>query len=58
MGERSDEIKGRAKEAFGDLTDDERMQREGKVDQAKSDAKEAANKVTDKIGDTIKRVTD
>lgn len=44
MSGTSDDLKGRAKEAVGDLTDDKDLQREGKLDQAVGAAKE---KVTD-----------
>ena len=40
----SDEMKGRIKEAAGDLTDDKDLQREGKVDQASGKAKDAIDK--------------
>jgi len=33
MGEKADEAKGRVKEAAGDLTDDDRLKREGKMDE-------------------------
>jgi uncharacterized protein YjbJ (UPF0337 family) len=46
-----DEAKGRAKQAVGDLTDDDDMRREGKVD-------EHAGKAKDKIGDAIDAVKD
>ena len=39
--------KGKAKEAAGKLTDDERMEAEGKADQVSSDAKQAGEKVKD-----------
>ena len=57
MGEKLDDLKGRAKEAAGDLTDDKDLEREGKVDQAKADIKEKVGNVTDKIGDKIKDIT-
>ncbi|HUP86555.1 MAG TPA: CsbD family protein [Acidimicrobiales bacterium] len=57
MGEKLDDLKGRAKEAAGDLTDDESLQREGKVDQGKAEVKEKVGEVTDKIGDKIKDIT-
>jgi uncharacterized protein YjbJ (UPF0337 family) len=44
MSGKGDDIKGRAKEAVGDLTDDERLQREGEKDQA-------AGKLKDKVTD-------
>ena len=54
MNEHIDEAKGRAKQAAGDLTDDEELKREGKIDRAVSSVKEkvddAADKVKDKIG--------
>jgi uncharacterized protein YjbJ (UPF0337 family) len=54
MGENIDEAKGRAKEAAGDLTDNDDMKREGKVDRAVSSVKDtvddAADKVKDKLG--------
>ena len=43
-----DELKGRAKEAAGKLTDDHELQREGKVDRAAGKAKETVDKVKDK----------
>lgn len=54
MSEQIDEAKGRAKEAAGDLTDDEKLKREGKIDRAVSSVKDkvddAADKVKDKLG--------
>jgi uncharacterized protein YjbJ (UPF0337 family) len=46
-----DEAKGRAKQAVGDLTDDDDMRREGKVD-------ETAGKAKDKLGDAVDAVKD
>jgi uncharacterized protein YjbJ (UPF0337 family) len=40
-----DKAKGKAKEAAGDLTDDEELEREGKKDQLKGDGKEAVGHV-------------
>ena len=50
-----DEIKGRAKEAAGDLTDDDELQREGKFDQAKGEVKEKVDQVADKVKDLTDR---
>jgi uncharacterized protein YjbJ (UPF0337 family) len=58
MGERMDDIKGRMKEAAGDITDDKDLEREGKVDQAKSEVKEKANRATDAVGDKVNKITD
>ena len=54
MGEHIDEAKGRSKEAAGDLTGDDKLKREGKIDRAVSSVKDkvddAADKVKEKIG--------
>jgi len=49
MGGEMDEAKGRIKEAAGDLTDDDELQREGKVDQGKGTVKDAVDKIGDKL---------
>ena len=49
MGEHIDDVKGRVKEAAGDLTNDEKLQREGKVDQATATVKEKVGEVADKV---------
>ena len=48
LGNKFDDMKGRAKEAAGDLTDDDGLKREGKVDQAGATIK-------DKVGDVLNR---
>ena len=53
MGEKTDDLKGRVKEAAGDLTDDKDLKREGKVDQVTSDVKEKVGDVADKVKDVI-----
>ena len=58
MGDKADEIKGRAKEAVGDLTDNEDMKREGKVDRTAATAKEKAEDAVDKVRDKVKDVLD
>ncbi len=44
-----DEVKGRVKEAAGSLTGDSSLKNEGRVDQAKSSAKDTVDKVADKL---------
>ena len=44
-----DETKGRMKEAAGDLTDDEELQREGKIDQGTGKVKDAVDNISDAI---------
>jgi uncharacterized protein YjbJ (UPF0337 family) len=58
MGDKADEMKGRAKEAAGDLTDNDEMKREGKVDRMTSTAKEKAEDAVDKVRDKVKDVLD
>ncbi|GAA2937735.1 CsbD family protein [Streptomyces sp. NPDC003016] len=43
----ADKLKGKAKETAGKATGDERLQGEGKADQAKSDVKQAGEHVKD-----------
>ena len=50
---RGEDMKGRLKEAVGDITDDKGLQREGKVDRASAAIKARIDKVTDKIGDAV-----
>jgi uncharacterized protein YjbJ (UPF0337 family) len=58
MGEHIDEAKGRAKQAAGDLTDDEKLQREGKVDRASSSVKDKIDDAADKISETVEDAAD
>jgi uncharacterized protein YjbJ (UPF0337 family) len=58
MGEKTDDMKGRAKEAIGDLTDDDDMKREGKVDRAAGSTKEKAGDMVDKVRDKVKEKLD
>jgi uncharacterized protein YjbJ (UPF0337 family) len=44
---KADELAGKAKEATGNATDDKDLEREGKGDQAKSNLKDAGEKVKD-----------
>jgi uncharacterized protein YjbJ (UPF0337 family) len=56
MGENVDEAKGRAKEAVGDLTDNDRLKREGKVDRAGAEVKEKADDAVDKGKEAWRKV--
>lgn len=44
---KADELKGEAKERYGDATGDESTQAEGKVEKAKANLKQAGEKVKD-----------
>jgi uncharacterized protein YjbJ (UPF0337 family) len=53
MGDNIDEVKGRTKQAAGDLSDDKDLKKEGRVDRAVSDVKEKVDDVADKVKDRI-----
>ena len=46
---KSDDLKGRTKEAAGALTDDKDLKREGQADEAGGKVKEGVDKVKDKL---------
>jgi uncharacterized protein YjbJ (UPF0337 family) len=48
MGEMTDKGKGRVKKSIGELTDDEKLKREGEDDKAKGKVKEIGNDIKDK----------
>ena len=50
-GGKTDELKGRAKEAAGALSGDAKLKREGRQDQAVGKVKQVAEKAIDKIKD-------
>ncbi len=47
FGNKAEELKGAAKEKYGEATDDEQLEGEGMVDKAKADLKQAGEKVKD-----------
>lgn len=55
MNEKTEDLKGRAKEAGGDLTGDESLQREGKVDQASSFGQGEVGDTADKVKEALRR---
>lgn len=44
---KGEELKGKAKEGVGRATDNEQMEGEGRIDQGKSNAKQAGEKMKD-----------
>ncbi|MDI2098502.1 CsbD family protein [Ruicaihuangia caeni] len=48
---KAEELKGKGKEAVGDMTDDEKLQAEGKLDQTKANLKQAGENVKDAFKD-------
>ena len=49
ISNKAEELKGRVKENVGDAIDNEQMQGEGKIDQAKGNLKQAGEKVKDAV---------
>jgi uncharacterized protein YjbJ (UPF0337 family) len=50
-----DDLKGRAKEAAGDLTDDKSLKNEGKVDRASGSVKDKVGDAADKVKDALRK---
>jgi len=48
-----DKVKGRAKEAVGDVTDDDDLKREGKVDKATGSVKDKVDNAADKAKNVV-----
>lgn len=49
----TDDAKGRLKEAAGDLTNDDELKREGKVDRAEGAAKDKIDDAADAVKDAV-----
>jgi uncharacterized protein YjbJ (UPF0337 family) len=58
MGENLDQAKGRVKQAAGDLTNDEDLKSEGKLDEMGGKAKEALEGLKDKAAGAVDAVKD
>ncbi len=58
MSGEMDKMKGRVKQAAGDLTDDEDLQREGERDEAAGKVKDNADKAKDQVDDAVDAVKD
>jgi uncharacterized protein YjbJ (UPF0337 family) len=55
MSGSADKTKGRIEQAAGDLTDNDELRREGKIDEAAGKAKDAAKDAVDAITDKLHR---
>ena len=53
-GGKTDELKGRVKEAAGALTGDAKLKREGQLDQTVGKVKQTADKLIDKAKNAVK----
>ena len=55
---KGDQLKGRAKQAWGDVTNNERLHDEGVADEASGDVQEGFGKARRKVGDALDDVAD
>jgi uncharacterized protein YjbJ (UPF0337 family) len=55
MSGKIDKAKGRVKEALGALTGDRKLKREGRLDQAAGDVKDAAERAVDRVKNGLQR---
>ena len=53
---RAEQVKGKVKQAAGDLTDDERLHDEGAADEAAGDVQEGFGKARRKVGEAIEDI--
>jgi uncharacterized protein YjbJ (UPF0337 family) len=53
-----DQVKGKVKQAVGDLTDNEDLKKEGQADEKAGEAKEFLESVKDKAEDLVDNVKD
>ena len=58
MSGTKDKLTGRAKQAVGDLTDNDDLEREGEADETAGKAKDAVDGVKDRVDDAIDRAKD
>jgi uncharacterized protein YjbJ (UPF0337 family) len=58
MSDKTDQAKGRVKEAVGSLTDDDDLKREGKTDRLAGEAKEKVGEAKDKVEEGIDKIKD
>ena len=56
MSGKTDEVKGRVKEAAGALTGNDKLREEGKTDQAVGKVKQVAEKAVDAVEQAVKKV--
>lgn len=56
MSGKTDEVKGRIKEAAGVLTGNEKLRAEGQADQVVGEVKQVAEKVIKKIDQSVKKL--
>ena len=55
---KAEAIKGKVKQAAGDMTDNERLHDEGVADEARGDTRDAFGQVRRKVGDAVNDLGD
>ena len=55
---KADQVKGKAKQAWGDITDNDRVHDEGVADEAGGNVQEGFGKARRKVGDAVEDVAD
>ncbi len=55
---KAEALKGRAKQAVGDITDDEKLHDEGVADEAEGNVRDAIGRGRRKVGDTLNDLGD
>jgi uncharacterized protein YjbJ (UPF0337 family) len=55
---KTDKMKGRAKQAWGDVTNNERVHDEGVADETSGNVQEGFGKARRKVGDTLDDIAD
>jgi uncharacterized protein YjbJ (UPF0337 family) len=58
MSGKSDEIKGRIKEAAGSLTGNEKLRQKGKAEQAVAKVEQAVEQTAKKVKETVHKAVD
>ena len=58
MSGKTDEVKGRIKEAAGALIGNDKLRDDGKTDQAVGKVKKVAEKAVEKVKEAVKKVTE
>jgi len=56
MSGKTDEVKGRVKEAVGAVTDNNKLRAEGQTDQAVGKIEQVAEKAVDKLKQAVKKL--
>jgi uncharacterized protein YjbJ (UPF0337 family) len=55
---KGEKVKGKAKQAWGDVTDDDQLRDEGVADEAAGDIQEGYGKARRKVGETLDDIAD